>query len=235
MIIIPARLKSTRFPNKVLASIRGIPMVVRTAQLAQKIDDVAVACDDSSILDICSHYNIPAILTSTTHESGTDRIAECARILGLPNSETIINLQADEPFLEPEVIQTLKALMESKRPFMGSCAKQITQDAAEDPNLVKVVLSQNDEAIYFSRAKIPYNMNNLDSICYYGHLGIYGFSMTSLQEFCMLKKAPLENIERLEQLRALENGKTIAMAKVKSQSFGIDTQEDLQRALTYFA
>lgn len=232
MIIIPARLKSTRFPNKVLAQINGIPMVVRTAMLAQKVDDAVVACDDSSIVDICAQYKIPYVLTSNAHESGTDRIAECARILKLRSSEIVINLQADEPFLEIEVIQALKHLMHNtKTPFMGSCAKIITQDEAQDPNLVKVVLNANNEAIYFSRAKIPYNRDNLDSVIYYGHLGLYAFSAESLQEFCTLPKSTLESVEKLEQLRALENGKTIAMAKVESKSFGIDTQEDLERAL----
>ena len=232
MIIIPARLKSTRFPNKVLTQINGIPMVIRTAMLAQKVDDTVVACDDSSIVDICAQYKIPSVLTSNAHESGTDRIAECARILKLRSSEIVINLQADEPFLEIEVIQALKHLMHNtKTPFMGSCTKIITQDEAQDPNLVKVVLNANNEAIYFSRAKIPYNRDNLDSVIYYGHLGLYAFSAESLQEFCTLPKSTLESIEKLEQLRALENGKTIAMAKVESKSFGIDTQEDLERAL----
>lgn len=234
MIIIPARLKSTRFPNKVLEPINGIPMVVKTAKLAQKVDNVVVACDDTNIIDVCTHYNINCVLTNNAHESGTDRIAECARILKLKNSEIIINLQADEPFLEIEIIKTLKKLMESKKeemPFMGSCAKIITQNEAQDPNLVKVVLNTNDEAIYFSRSTIPYNRDNLDTINYYGHIGIYAFSSESLQEFCSLPKSTLESIEKLEQLRALENGKTIAIAKVESKSFGIDTPEDLKRAL----
>ncbi|MCI5968790.1 3-deoxy-manno-octulosonate cytidylyltransferase [Helicobacter sp.] len=231
MIIIPARLKSTRFPKKVLAQINGIPMVVRTAMLAQKVDDVVVACDDFSIVEACKKHKIPSVLTSSAHESGTDRIAECARILKLKSSEIVINLQADEPFLEIEVIQTLKHLMQNKNPFIGSCAKVITQDEAENPNLVKVVLNANNEAIYFSRAKIPYNRDNLDSVIYYGHLGIYAFSMDSLQEFCTLPKSTLESSEKLEQLRALENRKTIAIAKVKSQSFGIDIKEDLERTL----
>ncbi|TLD85071.1 3-deoxy-manno-octulosonate cytidylyltransferase [Helicobacter sp. MIT 11-5569] len=239
MIIIPARLKSTRFPNKVLEQIDGIPMVIRTANLAKKIDDVVVACDEPIIADVCAHYKINSILTSNTHESGTDRIAECARILRLKDSEIVINLQADEPFLEEEVIKTLKTLMEQNTkngviPFMGSCAKVISKDDAENPNLVKVVLNANNEAIYFSRSKIPYNRDNLESVTYYGHIGIYAFSAKSLQEFCSLPKSTLESIEKLEQLRALENGKTIVMAKVKSQSFGIDTQEDLQNALKFF-
>lgn len=237
MIIIPARLKSTRFPNKVLAQIHGIPMIVRTAELAKEIDDVVVACDEPIIAEVCTRYNVRSILTSNTHESGTDRIAECARILNLHKNEIIINLQGDEPFLEQEVILSLKHLMESERkkrgaiPFMGSCAKPITKELAQDPNLVKVVLNSKNEAIYFSRSVIPYNRENTESVQYLGHLGIYAFSGESLQEFCQLPKSNLESIEKLEQLRALEASYTIVMAKVESQSFGIDTKEDLERAL----
>lgn len=240
MIIIPARLKSTRFPHKVLTQIYGIPMVVRTAQLAKEIDDVIVACDEPIIAEVCTRYNVRSILTSNTHESGTDRIAECTRILKLTKEEIIINLQGDEPFLEQEVILSLKRLMEreaksrGKVPFMGSCAKPITEKQANDPNLVKVVLNAKNEAIYFSRSIIPYNRENVDGIGYLGHLGIYAFSGESLQEFCKLPKSTLESLEKLEQLRALEYSKTIVMAKVESQSFGIDTKEDLERALKQF-
>lgn len=240
MIIIPARLESSRFPSKVLAQIGGLPMVVRTAYLAKEIDDVVVACDAQIIADVCTRYNVASILTSNTHESGTDRIAECARILKISDSEIIINLQADEPFLETNVIQTLKNLMESRKkqegnlPFMGSCAKIITHTMADDPNLVKVVLNATQEAIYFSRAKIPYNRDDCKNTKYYGHLGIYAFSGKSLQDFCKLPKSNLESIEKLEQLRALENGKKIVIAKVESKSFGIDTKEDLQKALKEF-
>lgn len=243
MIIIPARLKSTRFPNKVLAQIRGIPMVVRTAELAKSIDNVVVACDEPIITEVCTRYGVHSILTSNTHESGTDRIAECARILKLAKDEIIINLQGDEPFLEQEVILKLKHLMENEAkcrgviPFMGSCAKPITKEEANDPNLVKVVLNTKNEAIYFSRSLIPYDRENIidsSSSQYLGHLGIYAFSQESLQEFCKLPKSTLESIEKLEQLRALENAKKIVMAKVESKSFGIDTKEDLQRALEVF-
>ena len=237
MIIIPARLKSTRFPNKVLAQIHGIPMIVRTAELAKATDDVVVACDDPIIAEVCTRYNVRSILTSNTHESGTDRIAECARILHLSKEEIIINLQGDEPFLEQEVILSLKHLMESEAkkrgaiPFMGSCAKPITKELAQDSNLVKVVLNSKNEAIYFSRSVIPYNRENVESVQYLGHLGIYAFSGESLQEFCKLPQSNLESIEKLEQLRAIEASKTIVMTKVESQSFGIDTKEDLERAL----
>lgn len=122
-------------------------------------------------------------------------------------------------------------------PFMGSCAKPITKEQADDPNLVKVVLNAKNEAIYFSRSKIPYDRDNTieSDMQYLGHLGIYAFSGESLQTFCNLPKSTLESLEKLEQLRALENSKPIVIAKVQSQSFGIDTQEDLRRALKYFA
>lgn len=219
-------------------------MVVRVAQVAKEVDEVVVACDDSSVKEVCEKYGFKAVLTSKNHESGTDRIAECARILGLGCDEIVINLQGDEPFIEKEVIQKLKNLMESRAkesgaiPFMGSCMKAVSKEEAADPNLVKVVLNKAGEAIYFSRAAIPYDRENiLDSHKewrYFGHLGIYAFSGGSLQEFCNLPKSSLEEIEKLEQLRAIENQKTIVMAEVSSKSFGIDTKEDLKRALEIF-
>lgn len=244
MIIIPARLKSTRFPNKILALIKGIPMVVRVAQIAKEVDNVVIACDDKNVQKVCKDFGFEGVLTNKEHNSGTDRIAECARILGVDDNEIVINLQGDEPFIEQEVIQTLKDFMESKAkelgeiPFMGSCAKVISKEEAKDPNLVKVIFNKNDEAIYFSRSLIPYDRENIMDTHkewhYFGHLGIYAFSGKSLQEFCKLPKSPLEEIEKLEQLRAIENNKKIVMAKVSSKSFGIDTKEDLQRALEIF-
>ncbi|MDA3967450.1 3-deoxy-manno-octulosonate cytidylyltransferase [Helicobacter sp. WB40] len=234
MIIIPARLKSTRFPQKILQNIGGIPMIVRVANIAKEIDSVVVACEDNEVIEVCKTHNIEAILTSNHHNSGTDRIAECARILSLRDDELIINLQGDEPFLEQEVILSLKqTMLDNKDSFMGSCMKEISQQEAENPNLVKVVINKNNEALYFSRAKIPYNRDN-ESIMYYGHLGIYAFSGKSLQEFCNLPKSNMENIEKLEQLRALDNSKKIIMTKVDSKSFGIDTKEDLELAIKIF-
>ena len=234
MIIIPARLKSTRFPQKILQNIAGIPMVVRVANIAKEIDNVVVACEDNEVIRVCKNHNIEAILTNNSHISGTDRIAECARILQLKDDELIINLQGDEPFLEQEVVLSLKqTMLNNKDSFMGSCMKEISQKEAENPNLVKVVVNKNNEALYFSRAKIPYNRDN-ENITYYGHLGIYAFSCKSLQEFCNLPKSSMENIEKLEQLRALDNNKKIIMTKVTSRSFGIDTKEDLELAIKIF-
>jgi 3-deoxy-D-manno-octulosonate cytidylyltransferase len=179
MIIIPARLESTRFPQKVLADIGGLPMVVRTAKKVQHLDRVVVAADDELIISTCQEYGIEAMLTSTTHKSGTDRINECANILNLPNNELIINIQADEPFIEPDVVESLinklKDLTKKDEPFiMGSCYNAINDKSAEDPNLVKVVLDDEANAIYFSRSKIPYNQGG--GAKYFGHIGIYGFS-----------------------------------------------------------
>ncbi|PHQ64942.1 MAG: 3-deoxy-manno-octulosonate cytidylyltransferase [Sulfurimonas sp.] len=237
MIIIPARLASTRFPQKVLADIGGLPMVVRTAKTVSHIDRVVVAADDEKIIAICKEYGIEAMLTSTTHKSGTDRINECANILKLDDNEIIINVQADEPFIEPEVVESLmsklKELQEKDEPFiMGSCYNAINAESAQDPNLVKVILDSDNNAIYFSRSLIPYNRSGRAN--YFGHIGIYGFSKKSLKEFCNLDGAPIEDIEGLEQLRAIHHQKKISMLKVASTGFGIDTPEDLARAIEIF-
>jgi len=237
MIIIPARLASTRFPQKVIADIGGLPMVVRTAKAVAHLDRVVVAADDEKIIAICKEYGVEAMLTSTTHKSGTDRIHECATILNLDDDEIIINVQADEPFIEPEVVKALmnrlKELQNVNEPFiMGSCYNAINAESAEDPNLVKVVLDSDNNAIYFSRSLIPYNRSGRAN--YFGHIGIYGFSKKSLKEFCNLDDAPIEDIEGLEQLRAIHHQKKITMLKVASTGFGIDTKEDLARAIEIF-
>lgn len=237
MIIIPARLASTRFPQKVLADIGGLPMVVKTAKRVEHLDRVVVAADDEKIISICKEYGVEAMLTSTTHKSGTDRINECANILELDDNELIINIQADEPFIEPEVVESLitklKTLQKNNEEFiMGSCYNAINADAAQDENLVKVVLDDEDNAIYFSRSLIPYNRGG--GATYFGHIGIYGFSKKSLKEFCNLSDAPIEDIEKLEQLRAIYHQKKISMVKVASTGFGIDTKEDLARAIEIF-
>jgi len=186
---------------------------------------------------MCAKYDIEAMLTSTTHKSGTDRINECANILRLHDDELIVNVQADEPFIEVDVVhklfQRLKELQSQKREFiMASCYNAINEDAANDPNLVKVVLDSAHNAIYFSRSLIPYNRSG--GATYFGHIGIYGFDKKSLNEFCNLDDAPIEDIEKLEQLRAIYHQKRISMVKVASTGFGIDTPEDLKRAIEIF-
>ena len=237
MIIIPARLASTRFPQKVLADIGGLPMVVRTAKAVSSIDNVVVATDDELILSTCKEHGIKAMMTSTTHKSGTDRINECAQLLDIADDELIINVQADEPFIETDVVKALidrlNALKEKGAPFvMASCYNAINKEAALDPNLVKVIHDDENNAIYFSRSPIPYDRSG--NATYFGHIGIYGFTKKSLYEFCNLSDAPIEDIEKLEQLRAIFHQKKISMVKVSSTGFGIDTEEDLKRAKEIF-
>jgi 3-deoxy-manno-octulosonate cytidylyltransferase (CMP-KDO synthetase) len=234
MIIIPARLGSTRFPNKVLVDINGLPMVIATAKRVESIDRVVIATDSKEVIDRANEYGFEAIITDTNHKSGTDRINEVTKKLSLNDSEIIINVQADEPFIEAEVVQKVydrvKSAIEKNEDFMMvSCYKRIDKFYADDPNLVKVVLNNKNQAIYFSRSKIPYNRGKVES--YLGHIGIYGFSKKSLSNFCSLPTAPLEDIEKLEQLRALYHGGKILMVEVETSSFGIDTVYDLKRAL----
>jgi len=236
MIIIPARIGSSRFPNKVLADIGGIPMVIRTAMAVKNVDKVVIATDSQEVVDIAKKHDIQAVMTSESHQSGTDRIYEAAQKLGLPDDEIIINVQGDEPFIETEVVEAIYNLTKKHKNddsiLMNSCYKTISNPEADDPNIVKVVTDDNDIALYFSRAKIPYprdhHFNN-----YKGHLGIYGFTMKSLKSFCESTTSPLEDIEKLEQLRALYHGYNIAMVEVNTQSFGIDTPEDLEKAMRY--
>jgi len=236
MIIIPARIGSSRFPNKVLADIGGMPMVVRTAKAVEDIDSVVIATDSQEVIDIASQHDIKAILTSTKHQSGTDRIYEAAQKLGLDEDEIIINVQGDEPFIETDVVQAIYDLTKKNREceqiMMNSCYKFISNPEADDPNIVKVVTDTDDIALYFSRAKVPYPRDHhFDK--YKGHLGIYGFTVKSLRTFCTLTPAPLEDIEKLEQLRALYHGYKAAMIEVETESFGIDTQEDLEKAIRH--
>ena len=236
MIVIPARLKSTRFKDKILADIGGVPMFIKTAQNAKKVDDVLIAVDEKSILDIALNHGFKAVLTSTSHNSGTDRINEAVLKMGIKDDEIIINLQGDEPFFETENLVKFKEFanisITKKGYFMASAYKKINQSDADNPNLVKVVCDKLNNAIYFSRAKIPYPRESFDD--YKGHIGIYAYSVKSLNEFCNFDESVLENTEKLEQLRALSNGKKIAMCELATESIGIDTKEDLEFALKKF-
>ncbi len=231
MIIIPARIASSRFPKKVLADINGVPMVIATARRVENLDNVAIATDSQEVCDIAKAHGFEAVMTSDAHQSGTDRIHEAAELLGLKDDEPIVNVQADEPFIEPEVVQQVIDKVKSlNRDFtMVSCYRRMDPEFATDPNHVKVITDVYGDAIYFSRSKIPYDREEHHD--YYGHLGIYGFDKKSLKAFCQYRPAPLENIEKLEQLRAIYNGHKIAMVEVNSRSFGIDSPEDLEKAL----
>ncbi len=231
MIIIPARLASTRFPNKILCDIEGVPMFIKSAQNAQAIDDVVLAVDSKQTYDIARQHKIKAVLTHPDIPNGSLRVLEAARILGLKDDSIIINLQADEPFLEHKVITALQNCMQHNI-FMATCVKHITYEQAQNPNLVKVIVNHLEHAIYFSRSPIPFYRDSIQftQAHYLGHLGLYGFFKATLEEYAMLPETQLENIEKLEQLRAIFYGKTIKVACVESKSIGIDTKEDLEKA-----
>lgn len=229
MIIIPARLASSRFPNKILANINGYPMVIATANRVKELDKVVIATDSKEVVNLAKDYGYEAVLTGTHHKSGTDRINEAVNLLHVEDNEVIVNVQADEPFIEPEVVKAVIDRVKKGNCFMVSCYKLIDKTFATDPNHVKVITDINSDAIYFSRSKIPYDREEHHS--YFGHLGIYGFTKKTLSEFCSLPTSPLEDIEKLEQLRAIYHDKKIAMVEVESKSFGIDTKEDLKKAL----
>ena len=239
MIIIPARLNSSRFANKILVDILGLPMVIKTAKQVSTLDKVVIATDSQEVINLAQEHGFDAVMTSSSHQSGTDRINEAVNKLNLDDNEIIVNVQADEPFIEKEVVQAVinrvAKLKENKEDIMiVSCHKEISSELADDPNHVKVILDENLNAIYLSRAKVPYHRDHYENSSYNGHLGIYGFTKKSLNKFCSLTPSKLESIEKLEQLRAIDSGFKIAMVKVESKSFGIDTQEDLNNALKIF-
>ena len=234
MIIIPARLASTRMPNKILREINGVPMFVATARRVSAADEVVIAADDEGVAQIAQKFGFKAVMTSRSHQSGTDRINEAAGILGVKDSQIIINVQADEPFIEPENIVKFREFCEknAERVFMFSCFKFVGSELADDKNLVKVVTDDAGYALYFSRSRIPFDRAPFDA--YKAHLGIYGYGAANLKRFCSFAPSTLENTEKLEQLRALSNGEKILMLEMQSQSVGIDCEEDLQRARAKF-
>jgi len=234
MIIIPARVASSRLPNKVLTKIGDTPMVIKTALAVQNVDRVVIATDSNEVIDVAKEYGFEALLTSQSCKSGTDRIYEAAKMLNLSENEPIINVQADEPFIEESVV---KAMLEVTKKYANeseviatSCYKIIHSHKADDPNIVKVVTNQDGFALYFSRSKIPFSRDGkLEN--YKAHLGLYGFTLPKLEKFCNMPPSHLEDTEKLEQLRILDNGYKIAMIEVKSNSVGIDTPQDLEKAL----
>ena len=199
MIIIPARLNSSRFENKILVDILGLPMVIRTAMQVSSLDKVVIATDSQEVIDLAKEYGFDAVMTSSAHQSGTDRINEAVNKLNLADDEIIVNVQADEPFIEEEVIKAVikrveKTKENSEDIMITSCYKKISSELADDPNHVKVVLNEDKNAIYFSRAKVPYHRDHYENSQYFGHLGIYGFTKKSLNKFCSLPLSTLENI-----------------------------------------
>jgi 3-deoxy-manno-octulosonate cytidylyltransferase (CMP-KDO synthetase) len=246
IVIIPARLASTRLPNKPLADLGGKPMVVRVAERAQASGAarIVVATDHADILAACAAHGIEACMTRADHPSGTDRIAEVARTLGLPGDAVVVNLQGDEPLIDPALLSACAARIGPDVP-MATCAHPL-HDALEafNPNVVKVVLDKLGRALYFSRATIPWHRDafaqNRDQLpegyVPLRHIGLYAYSNAFLQQYPQLEPSPLETIEALEQLRVLWHGVPIAVHVTdRAPAAGVDTPEDLERVRSYFA
>jgi 3-deoxy-manno-octulosonate cytidylyltransferase (CMP-KDO synthetase) len=246
LAIIPARYGSTRLPAKPLASIGGKPMIQHVYESASKakiLDRVLVATDDSRIKDVVEKFGGEVVMTSPKHASGTDRLAEVARKL---KAELIVNIQGDLPFIKPETINKAVAPLRRDRKIqMGTvCSAIYDEKEWDDPNIVKVVLDRSRFALYFTRAAVPHPRNNLSldgnktadqRLCGYRHLGLYVYRREFLLKFTRLRPTPLEQIESLEQLRALAYGYRIYVAEVNDHSVEVDTADDLQRAADYLS
>lgn len=241
-VLIPARLASTRLPNKPLADIGGLPMVVRVAQqaLQSSAHHCVVAADDASIVQACEAHGVCAILTRSDHLSGSDRLAEACTLLGLLDDEVVVNVQGDEPLIDPELINAVALELHARPDCVMSTAAHAIDELADflNPNVVKVVLDQHRTALYFSRAPIPWWRDGmasgtaieLPSHRPLRHVGVYGYRAGFLRRFPGLAPAPLEVTESLEQLRVLWHGGRIAVHMTAiAPGAGVDTPQDLER------
>ena len=240
-VIVPARLASTRLPQKPLADIHGLPMVVRVAQRAalSHASQVVVAADSLEIVQACQAHGVRAMLTQMDHPSGSDRLAQASALLGLEPTDVVVNVQGDEPLINPELInQVAELLVQRPHASMSTAAHEI-HELAEfiNPNAVKVVIDQAQLALYFSRAPIPWwrdgfanGIQTLPQPAPLRHIGIYAYRVGFLQSFPNLPPAPIETGEALEQLRALWHGHKIAVHIThEAPGPGVDTPEDLER------
>lgn len=242
-VIIPARYGSSRFPGKPLAKIGGVEMIIRVCRQASKsVEEVIVATDDKRIFECVTKNGFKTVMTSDHHKSGTDRIREAYKKSGC-DADVVINVQGDEPFIDPEQINLLQDVFkrnpETKiatliRPF----DKRLGYDALADTNKVKVVVSETGKALYFSRNVIPF-VRGLEKECwpreteYFTHIGIYAYTSATLLAITDMPQSPLEKAESLEQLRWLQNGYEIRVAVSEYPTIGIDTRRDLDRAEKY--
>jgi len=245
-VLIPARLASSRLPDKPLADIGGLPMVVRVAQRAEQSSaaQVVVATDSDRIADACSRHGVRAVLTRADHASGSDRLAEACGHLGLAGDDVVVNVQGDEPLIAPALIDAVADLLETRREASMSTAAHAIASVADftNPNVVKVVLQANGLALYFSRAPIPWwrdgfasGVSALPEPAPLRHVGIYGYRARFLLDFPQLPAAPVESCEALEQLRALWHGHRIAVhVSDEAPGPGVDTPEDLERVRALF-
>jgi 3-deoxy-manno-octulosonate cytidylyltransferase (CMP-KDO synthetase) len=241
-VLIPARLASTRLPGKPLADIAGVPMVVRVAQRAAEAgaDQVVVAGDDARIVQACEAHGVHALLTRADHASGSDRLAEACELLGLDGAAVVVNVQGDEPLIEPALIRQCAELLQQRQGCVMSTAAHPIDNLRDylDPNIVKVVLDADGLALYFSRAPIPWRRDGGSA----GqpalpqhppalrHVGLYAYRAAFLRGFPALPHSALEASEALEQLRVLWHGQRIAVhISDQAPGTGVDTPEDLER------
>ncbi len=231
--IIPARYNSTRLPGKVLEKIGNktiLELVYKNVQQAKYIDEIIIATDDQKIIDTASSFGANAEMTFSSHKSGTDRCAQVSREFW--EDDVILNIQADEPFIDPEIIDLLALKMKDDNwiEIATLCTNINNPAEISDPNTVKVVKDIYNKALYFSRSIIPYYRDKDSGNSFHKHIGIYAYRNKILQSITSLKESKLEKAEKLEQLRWMENGYKIHIFETEYQGFGIDTVEDLERA-----
>ena len=240
-IVIPARFASSRLPGKPLLLIHGRPMILRVVDQAKKVqgfDDLCVATDDERIAEVCRAEGVDVVLTRADHPSGTDRLSEVARLKGWSADDIIVNVQGDEPLLPAQLVQQVtQLLVEQPQCSMSTLCEPIHQlDEFQRDSIVKVVMSNRNEALYFSRATIPYDRDGVKQSPptlhnqAFRHLGLYAYRVKLLQEYVTWEQGNLEKLESLEQLRVLGNGHRIAIAVAEANlPPGVDTQTDLDR------
>ncbi|WP_295522564.1 3-deoxy-manno-octulosonate cytidylyltransferase [uncultured Pseudacidovorax sp.] len=245
VVLIPARMKSTRLPDKPLADLGGLPMVVRVAQQAARsgASTVCVACDDARILQACERAGVRALLTRADHPSGSDRLAEACSLLGLSDDTIVVNVQGDEPLIDPGLIDAVAQSLANQPDTPMSTAAHAIEDVADfvNPNVVKVVLDAASRALYFSRSPLPFWRDGglparlPAEMPALRHVGIYAYRCGFLRTFPSLPASPLERIESLEQLRVLWHGHRIAVhVTQRAPGTGVDTPEDLARVRAHF-
>jgi 3-deoxy-manno-octulosonate cytidylyltransferase (CMP-KDO synthetase) len=231
--VIPARFDSSRFPGKALADINGKPMfwhVYTRAGRCPYFSRIVLATDDQRIFSAAEKLSVPVMMTQKTHPSGTDRVLEAAEKLNAPANAVIVNIQGDEPLLEPEMLGQLIRPFASDRVQVTTLAQKIDSTAALNPDRVKVVLAKDGHALYFSRAPIPCHRDG-SKAGFLGHIGLYAFKMATLRRFQQIGRSRLESIESLEQLRLLEEGIDIHVVITEHATIGVDRPEDLQKVL----
>ncbi len=227
--IIPVRYHSSRFPGKPLTPILGKPMlwhVYQQAMQCEALSQTVLATDDERIFAAAESYNIPILMTSADHTCGTERVLEAATLLGAEDDAVILNIQGDEPALDPAMLSELYSPFTEANTQVTTLAHRITKEEAINPNQVKVVLAKSRKALYFSRAQIPFPRDGHHDE-YWGHIGLYGFRMKTLRQFVALDHSFLEKQEKLEQLRLLENDIPIHVVITTHQGYGVDRPEDV--------